>query len=58
MYQAIYKCRCCGKELDNGKTYPSIKHNPELIDGIFLWHECKQNYLGACDFQGFRKVGD
>lgn len=58
MYQAIYKCRCCGKELDNGKNYTSIKYNSELADGIFVKHKCKPCCIGACDFQGFKKVGD
>lgn len=71
-YRAIYKCRMCGEEFEDGRTgggiaaYLSvcvltIKENFNMEDfaiGVYRYktHDCKDGSFGFSDFVGMRKV--
>ena len=72
-YQAIYKCRLCGKEFVSAATGSAdiaIKHMVRVTTGIkpleFIgnpieetsMHSCKDGSMGLADFLGFHKVED
>lgn len=72
-YRAIYKCRLCGEEFEDGRggdeiAYLSvcgltIKENFNMKGsaiGVHRYniHNCKDGSYGMADFCGFRKVGD
>lgn len=72
MYQTVYKCRLCGKKINQ-----EIPEQAEImVDGILgcghkqeiynhmdvcnlgktTLHNCEDGSLGLVDFQGFKKV--
>lgn len=72
-YQAIYKCRLCGKEFKSAVTTDTnivIKHmlsvtiaykSAEYIGAPVTelsMHSCKDGSMGLADFLGFKKVDD
>lgn len=72
MYQAIYKCRLCGKKIiedipEHAKirisTILGCEHEQEIYRhmdvenlGQTTLHNCEDGSLGFVDFQGFKKV--
>ena len=71
-YRAIYKCRLCGEEFENGRI-----ENENIVDSCVMAisilgdtqkvrtsmslhehyvHYCKNGSMGMADFLGFRKV--
>lgn len=71
-YNAIYKCRLCGKEFENGKTgedlaaaatilMASVGNTKNLATGAIekqCCHFCDDGSYGISDFIGFRKGKD
>ena len=72
-YRAIYKCRLCGEEFEDGRTSrknaqiitfmlgfaPNYKHEKLNLYGYRnICHFCKGGSYGMADFLGFRKVED
>lgn len=66
MYQAIYKCRLCGEEIQSGQTGQKIAKS-EIVylcvgtSGRYstndrIPHDCKDGSFGVADFQGFKKL--
>lgn len=70
-YNAIYKCRLCGKEFTDATTSSkdvaisnmvhlvcgsSIKQNANIPVEIFTIHYCGSECYGLADFQGFKSV--
>lgn len=67
MYQAVYKCRLCGKVFQYDKTYKrnsalrkiwSFNDNIPYISNNMQYtvHDCQDGSIGLADFIGFRKV--
>lgn len=72
-YQAIYKCRLCGEEFEEGTTGDiiamactvalTVKDSTEHVRcernlHRHMPHHCKDGSYGFADFCGFRKVED
>lgn len=72
MYQAIYKCRLCGRKYKTYSTLDKIVAE-ECVHRItreenyypaeskievhrFDYHNCKDGSFGLADFQGFKKA--
>lgn len=65
-YQAIYKCRLCGKEYGGGCTGAAIAISETAkiaVDGVGIrgtrlhgTHNCDDGSFGLADFNGFRRV--
>lgn len=51
-YQAIYKCRLCGKEIIKDDL-----HNATSDLFRYEMHNCKDGSYGFVDFLGFREKG-
>ena len=74
MYQAIYKCRLCGKKIiedipehANARIHTILgcEHEQEIYRhmgvenlGYEILHNCDDGSLGFADFCGFKKVED
>lgn len=60
-YQAIYKCRLCGKEyvakIIAGSEMLITDETEFCSAKMHRVHICDDGSFGLADFQGFRKVG-
>lgn len=70
-YRAIYKCRLCGEEFEEGETGDliaiactvalTVKESTENVRyerklRRYMPHNCKDGSYGFADFCGFKKV--
>lgn len=70
-YQAIYKCRLCGKEFESAMTTSADVARKQILHAtigykIEEWigpplekntmHSCKDGSMGVSDFLGIKKV--
>ncbi len=59
-YEAIYKCRLCGKVFSTG-IVNSKKDFEDIItfkfpETEYFMHHCEDNNIGCADFLGYSKI--